>query len=97
MKATELKITTLCENTAGKLNVIAQHGLSLLIEVGGGKLLFDTGQSGFLMDNATHLDMDLTSVRTIILSHGHCDHTGGLESLLKHIGEAEILAVRRRR
>lgn len=40
------KITTLVENAVYRRNLQAEHGLSLLIENNGYKILFDTGQSG---------------------------------------------------
>ena len=42
------KITTLVENAVYRRNLQAEHGLSLLIENNGYKILFDTGQSDLL-------------------------------------------------
>lgn len=78
------KITTLCENTiaqAGK-NLIGEHGLSFYIETEKNKILFDTGQNLVISNNAAVLGIDLSHIDTVVLSHGHYDHTGGLESLL---------------
>ena len=38
-----LRITTLCENTAGTVDVVAEYGLSMLIETDEINILFDTG------------------------------------------------------
>lgn len=76
----ELKITTLIENQCddnGKL--LFEHGLSLYIETDGKKILFDTGQSGDFLKNAKVMGKDLNTLDYCILSHGHYDHTGGLE------------------
>ncbi|MCP4020350.1 MAG: MBL fold metallo-hydrolase [Desulfobacteraceae bacterium] len=73
------KITILCENRAGlPLGILGEHGFSALIEKGGEKILLDTGQGMALDANANTLGMDLSQINTIVISHGHYDHTGGL-------------------
>lgn len=59
----------------------AEHGLSLLIEACGKRVLFDTGQSRLFLDNASEMGIDL-SLDLCIVSHGHYDHAGGLDALL---------------
>ncbi len=73
-----MKITVLVENTAGKRELLAEHGLSFLIESGRSKILFDTGQGLALRHNAEQLEVDLKTITAVVLSHGHYDHTGGL-------------------
>jgi 7,8-dihydropterin-6-yl-methyl-4-(beta-D-ribofuranosyl)aminobenzene 5'-phosphate synthase len=73
-----LKITVLVENTAGKRGLLAEHGLSFLIETGRSKVLFDTGQGLTLRHNTEKLNVDLKTIHAVVLSHGHYDHTGGL-------------------
>ena len=73
-----MKIITLVENTAKNPNLIAEHGLSIYIETDHHKLLVDTGSSDALLHNAHALGIDLTQVDTVILSHGHYDHSGGI-------------------
>ncbi len=77
-------ITTLVENTiaTGVLPVIAEHGLAFLIESDNRKILFDTGQGLAILNNADAMDIDLSDVDTVILSHGHFDHARGLKPLL---------------
>lgn len=74
-----MKLTVLTENTANKRGVLGEHGLSVLIEAQGKKLLFDTGQSGVYAHNAKRLGVRLDDIDAVILSHGHYDHAGGLE------------------
>lgn len=77
-----MKITVLMENSPGDdPRLIPEHGLSLLIETKRHRLLMDTGPSPHTWENAARLGVDLSSVDTVILSHGHYDHTGGVMSL----------------
>ena len=76
----QLRITVLSENTAGRRDVLAEHGLALWIEADGQKILFDTGQGLVLTHNAEVLGIDLGSVDAVVLSHGHYDHAGGLSA-----------------
>ena len=81
----KLRITTLSENTAGLGNFLGEWGLSILVEADGLNLLLDTGQSISAAHNADLLDVDLSRVNQIVLSHGHFDHTGGLFPVLRRI------------
>ena len=76
-----MKLTVLCENTS-RCALGCEHGLSLYIESGGTKLLFDTGQSGLFAENAAALGVDLSAVELCVISHGHYDHGGGLKTFL---------------
>ena len=81
-----MKITTLIENKTDKNEELHnEHGLSVYIEVDGKNILFDTGKSGNFIDNAKNLNIDLKKLDYVIISHGHCDHSGGLERLIKEI------------
>jgi 7,8-dihydropterin-6-yl-methyl-4-(beta-D-ribofuranosyl)aminobenzene 5'-phosphate synthase len=88
-----VQITTLSENTAGRVNLLAEWGLSILIEADGYKILLDTGQSFSAAYNAITLGIDLSRIGKIVFSHGHLDHTGGLLHILKMVkGKVEIIA-----
>ena len=77
-----LKITTLIENSKGEhLALKSEHGISFFIEKDGHRLLFDTGQSGTFLENAEQLQVDLSDLEYVIISHGHYDHSGGLQAL----------------
>ncbi len=89
----KIKITTLSENTAAALGILAEWGLSVLVETGDTAILLDTGQSNSVSHNARALKVDLAKVQKIVLSHGHIDHTGGLRDVLKHMkSETPIIA-----
>lgn len=78
-----VRITTLSENAVAIPDVLAEWGFSALIEVEGMSLLLDTGASNTVIHNAGMLGIDLKKVDRIILSHGHYDHTGGLQNVLR--------------
>jgi len=86
-------LTVLCENTVGRPSrAIGEHGFSCLIETPEGNYLFDTGQGLGLRHNAEILGKKLSSIRGIVLSHGHIDHTGGLVKALGEVGNVDIFA-----
>ncbi|RLB28201.1 MAG: MBL fold metallo-hydrolase [Deltaproteobacteria bacterium] len=87
-----LALTTLCENTAGKPGFMAEWGLSVLVQADGMNVLFDTGGNVAAVRNADKLGVDLRAVDTIVLSHAHADHTGGLREVLMRTGPKEIIA-----
>ena len=86
-----MKIVTLVENTCGHQDCIAEHGLSIYIETEKHKLLLDTGQTDAIVKNAEVLGIDLSAVDTVILSHGHYDHSGGILPLSQINHNAQII------
>jgi 7,8-dihydropterin-6-yl-methyl-4-(beta-D-ribofuranosyl)aminobenzene 5'-phosphate synthase len=74
------------------MKIIGEHGLSILIERGEDRLLFDTGQGMSLLRNASSLGKDLSQVARVALSHGHYDHTGGLADFLDLSPHATVFA-----
>lgn len=83
-------ITTLVENSVHRRGLKAEHGLSFLIESGGRRVLFDTGQTNLLLENAAALDFSLENLDAIVLSHGHDDHTGGLAAVRQRSPNARV-------
>lgn len=58
---------------------IGEWGFSALVEVNGEKILFDTGsRPNTVFQNAIELNIDLSNIKNVYLSHNHKDHTGGL-------------------
>lgn len=75
-----MKIVTLMEDTEGENHCAFEHGLSFYIETPKHRLLFDTGASDMTIKNAQKLNIDLHLIDTVVISHGHYDHAGGLMS-----------------
>jgi 7,8-dihydropterin-6-yl-methyl-4-(beta-D-ribofuranosyl)aminobenzene 5'-phosphate synthase len=78
-----MRIVVLADNLAGPRGLLAEHGLSLWLETGGRRILFDTGQGLALAHNAGALGVSLARADAVVLSHGHYDHTGGLAAALQ--------------
>lgn len=73
-----MKVAILSENRTNRPECLAEHGLSVYIEAGGRKILFDLGASDIYRQNAKLMKIDLEQVDTAVVSHGHYDHTGGI-------------------
>lgn len=54
-----------------------------------GDVLFDTGQTGVVPENAARLGLDF-DFEAVVLSHGHYDHTGGLEATLARLDDPDL-------
>ncbi len=72
--------------------LLAEHGLSLLITVYQGEakhtILLDTGYTKVgVLHNMEQLEINIKDIETIIISHGHMDHTGSLYAILDKIPE----------
>jgi 7,8-dihydropterin-6-yl-methyl-4-(beta-D-ribofuranosyl)aminobenzene 5'-phosphate synthase len=77
-----MKITILCENQAGHNGsrfILAEWGLSLLIEADAVNILFDAGHTNVYWRNAEQLKVNLNRTNFIVLSQHHWDHVGGLQ------------------
>ena len=64
-------------------NLKGEGGASYYIEDEDKKFLLDTGASGLFMENAKNLDINLDDIDTVVLSHGHYDHAGGLKDFIE--------------
>lgn len=85
-----LRFTVLMEHRSIQKGLATEHGLSLWLELDGIRILFDTGQSPAFAENAQKLGIDLSEADFIVLSHGHYDHTGGLEAALEAAPKARV-------
>lgn len=86
------------DNVIATDTVLAEHGLCLLVRLEAqGKthsVLLDTGYcEKTVPHNLKYLDLTLDGVAAVVLSHGHMDHTGGLEAVLEMTGKGTRLIV----
>ncbi len=72
-----MKLIFLTENSVVKDGLKPEHGMSVYVEKGDTKLLFDAGYFGAVRENAEKLGVDLTQVNVVAFSHNHVDHAGG--------------------
>lgn len=84
-----MQLTFLVENNSlvGK-PFLSESALSMLIEDDDTRILFDLGYSNAFLTNATKMGKDLRQLDWIVLSHGHFDHTWGLDLLIRHYFES---------
>jgi 7,8-dihydropterin-6-yl-methyl-4-(beta-D-ribofuranosyl)aminobenzene 5'-phosphate synthase len=73
----------------------AEHGFSVLVTVWkngtGHQILFDAGASpDGVVDNMRRLQVDPSGVEAIVCSHGHFDHTAGLDGLIRRLGRTNL-------
>jgi 7,8-dihydropterin-6-yl-methyl-4-(beta-D-ribofuranosyl)aminobenzene 5'-phosphate synthase len=68
-------------------------GYAALVEYGGKRILFDTGNNPeVLAQNAKAKSIDLSSLDFVVMSHRHGDHMGGLAYVLKVNPKVKIYA-----
>ena len=84
-------VKILMENLSdGMPGITGMHGLSYYIETGKHRLLMDTGPSPATWNNALTMGVDISGIDTVVLSHGHYDHCGGVLSFSEKNGTAPV-------
>lgn len=81
----------LTDNRTNDSRMLTEHGLSVYVETKRYKLLLDTGASDVFVRNAQTLNIDLSAVDYVFISHGHNDHAGGLRHLLQINNHAQVI------
>lgn len=93
-KVHTLKITVLSTMLADQ--GIGEWGFAALVTVDSKRLLFDTGaRPDTVLQNARELDIDLSGITDVVLSHNHSDHTGGLVALRRELKKKNPAALSR--
>lgn len=87
--------TSTMEGDWGLEALLAEHGFSLLVTVTKGadehRFLFDAGTSpDGVVENMRRLEIDPSSIEAVVCSHGHFDHTTGLDGLIRRLGTIEM-------
>lgn len=86
-----MKLLVLSDNRTQNPDLYTEHGLSVYLETERHKILLDTGAGDVFARNAETMGIELSKVDYVFLSHGHKDHTGGLEVFEKLNTGAKII------
>lgn len=85
-------LRTLLENNLSKNRaLIAEHGLSFMVETEYVKILFDCSAGSAAGKNARKMNVSLTDVDYVVLSHSHYDHAGGYPDMTAHGVHAPLI------
>ena len=87
-----MKFTIVYDSEVARPELKADRGFSCLVEPADGPgILLDTGASGsVLRHNLEVLGIDARSIGTVVISHRHPDHTGGLEEMTRANEDVEV-------
>jgi 7,8-dihydropterin-6-yl-methyl-4-(beta-D-ribofuranosyl)aminobenzene 5'-phosphate synthase len=89
------RVTILYDAFGNRPELVEDWGFAALVEYGGKRILFDTGNDGRVFErNVRALGVDLKHLDFVIVSHRHGDHTGGLAYLLEQNPGVTIYAAR---
>ena len=80
-----MKLTVLSENAVLYPGLEGEFGLSVYLEEGDTRLLFDAGERDACLRNAEKLGIDLRRVTAVAFSHNHRDHCGGFLRLAEQL------------
>ncbi len=90
-KTTSIQMTVIYDNNPWDEKLQLDWGFSCLIEGMEKTILFDTGTNGqILLSNLKNLDIRPEEIDSVLLSHAHRDHTGGLDALLTKNPKIEV-------
>ena len=79
----KIAITVVYDNVTYDPTLTSEWGFGCVIQTEKDTLLFDTGSNGkVLLDNMQKLEIDPRSIHSVVISHNHWDHEGGLKDFL---------------
>jgi len=86
-----MKLTVLMDNnTYIDRYYLGEPGVSYYIEEGDSRILLDCAYSDAFLKNAEAMDIDLSKLTHIVFSHGHDDHTRGLQFLRHTVDLSQV-------
>jgi 7,8-dihydropterin-6-yl-methyl-4-(beta-D-ribofuranosyl)aminobenzene 5'-phosphate synthase len=89
------RVTILYDAFGGRAGLTRDWGFAALVEYGGKRILFDTGNNAeTFARNVRALEIDLSRLDFVVISHRHGDHTSGLNYLLRVNPNVQIYAPR---
>jgi 7,8-dihydropterin-6-yl-methyl-4-(beta-D-ribofuranosyl)aminobenzene 5'-phosphate synthase len=89
----QVRITVLYDAFGKQSAMQRDWGYAALVEYGGKRILFDTGNNAdILAKNAKAKDVDLSRLDFVVMSHRHGDHMGGMSYLLSVNPNVKIYA-----
>lgn len=86
-----MKLQILSDNRILQNSLQREHGLCIYLETDRYKCLLDTGASDNFIRNADQIEIDVEDIDYVFISHGHSDHTGGLEAFLQRNKKAKVV------
>jgi 7,8-dihydropterin-6-yl-methyl-4-(beta-D-ribofuranosyl)aminobenzene 5'-phosphate synthase len=79
-----ITVTIVFDNYSAAEGLRTGWGFAALLETPAHTVLFDTGNEGeSFMENLVALGKDPTAIESVVISHAHGDHTGGLQALFE--------------
>ena len=78
----KITIKVVVDNNAAD-GFMAEHGFSVWIDNGSDQILLDCGQGDALVHNLSLFGKSVADVSKLVISHGHYDHTGAIDKVLK--------------
>ena len=92
-----MKVTVLSTMLAGNPGEgVGEWGFAALLEADGQRWLIDTGaRAETVLRNAAELNVDLSTVTDLVITHNHSDHTGGLIALRRELSKRNSKALSR--
>jgi len=83
-KVDHVRLTIVYDNNSYDKELRTSWGFSCLVEIKDKTVLFDTGgDADTLINNISKLKIDISKIDTIVLSHIHGDHVGGVSGILE--------------
>ena len=77
------RVTVLYDSFGKSPSFTMDWGFAALVEYGGKRILFDTGNSARIFEhNVKAAGVDLRNIDFVVISHRHADHTSGITYLL---------------